>query len=91
MAARFVIITAALSIGFASQAFSAITSTTCAPIKEALANLSEMWGEEPTEGGAALTVKVLRVVNPQTGSFSVLVVNKDGVACLIDSGMERKT
>ena len=91
MATRFLIITAVLSIGFASPAYSALTSTSCAPLKEALDSLSEVWGEEPAEAGAALNIKVLRVVNPQTGSFSVLAVNSDGVACLIDAGMERKS
>lgn len=91
MAARFTIITSALSIGFASPAFSALSSTSCAPLKEALASLSEVWGEEPADAGAALNIKILRVVNPQTGSFSVLAVNSDGVACLIDAGMERKS
>lgn len=91
MAARLIVITAALSIGFAGPAFSALGSTSCAPLKEALQNLSEVWGEEPAEAGAALNIKILRVVNPKTGSFSVLAVNSDGVACLIDAGMERKS
>lgn len=91
MAARLIVITTALSIGFASPAFSAISTTTCAPLKEALENLSEVWGEQPVSAGGALGVKVLRVENSQTGSFSVLVVNRDGVACLIDAGMERKS
>lgn len=91
MAKRFLATLSALSIGFASPAYSAISSTSCAPLKEALDSLSEVWGEEPAEAGAALNIKVLRVVNPQTGSFSVLAVNSDGVACLIDAGMERKS
>jgi len=91
MAARLIVITAALSIGFASPAFSALSSTSCAPLKEALDSLSEVWGEEPADAGAALNIKILRVVNPQTGSFSVLAVNSDGVACLIEAGQERKS
>ena len=91
MAARLIVITAALSIGFAAPAYSAISTTTCAPLKEALENLSEMWGEQPVSSGSALTVKVLRVENPQTGTFSVLVINRDGVACLLDVGTERKS
>lgn len=91
MAKRFLIPIAALSIGFASPAYSAISTTTCAPLKEALENLSEMWGEEPAESGSALNIKILRLVNPQTGSFSVLVVNSNGVACLIDMGKESRS
>lgn len=91
MVKRFLITLAAMSIGFANTANSAIGTTTCAPLKEALENLSAMWGEEPIAAGSALTVRVLRVENPQTGSFTVLAINKDGVACLIDMGMERKS
>lgn len=91
MATRFLITLSALSIGFASPAYSALSSTSCAPLKEALASLSEVWGEEPAAAGGALGVKILRVENAQTGSFSVLAVNSDGVACLIDAGMERKS
>lgn len=91
MACRFLLTMAALSIGFASPAYSALSSTSCAPLKEALDSLSEVWGEEPADAGAALNIKILRVVNPKTGSFSVLAVNSDGVACLIDAGQERKS
>lgn len=91
MACRFLLTMAALSIGFPSPAYSALSSTSCAPLKEALDSLSEVWGEEPADAGAALNIKILRVVNPQTGSFSVLAVNSDGVACLIDAGQERKS
>lgn len=91
MAARFTLTLAALSIGFALPAHSAVTVTPCAPLGEAMAELSKEWGEEPKDAGIALGIKILRLENPVTGSFSVLAIDKSGRACLIDAGQEGRS
>jgi len=88
MAARFIVVTAALSIGFASPAFSQVSVTPCAPLGEAMAELSQEWGEQPKDAAIALGIKILRLENPVTGSFTVLAIDKAGRACVIDAGQE---
>lgn len=91
MAARFVITLTALSIGFASPAFSQTASTPCVPLERAFEELANEWGEYPVGQHALLGVVIVRLENPQIGTFTVISINRDGVACLIDAGREHKS
>jgi len=90
MAARFTLTLAALSIGFATPAVS--QTVTCAPLEYALTYLAEKFGENPVsfETAAGGMLRVVRVENPLTGSYSVLVI-VDGSACLVKEGREGRS
>jgi hypothetical protein len=53
-----------------------------------MAELSQEWGEQPKDAAIALGIKILRLENPVTGSFTVLAIDKAGRACVIDAGQE---
>ena len=72
------------TIGMLSPA--AAESPQCGPKKAVASQLAEQFGEVPIVSGISLNNSMKFFGNPRTGSWSMVFVRPDGVACVLAVG-----
>lgn len=77
---RALILTAALALPAYAQA------PQCMGLTAALAGLAQRFQEQPRVSGLTSTGALMIVTASEAGGFSVLLVNPEGVACLVAFG-----
>ncbi len=73
-----------LIIGMVSPA--AATGTLCGPKQAVGDQLAQRYGEVPIVSGISLNNSMKFYGNPKTGSWSMVFIKPDGVACVLASG-----
>ena len=58
----------------------------CAPWEEVTQRLRMAYGEVPQVGGVAAGSMLAWFANPQTGSWTVVGIGSDGIACVLAAG-----
>jgi hypothetical protein len=67
-------------------------ATTCGPHDRAVRNLSNKYGEAPIATGMVSPELVMEMfVNAETGSWTVIYTNLDGISCVVGAGTEFET
>jgi len=69
----------------------AVAQQACGPWRIASAALARTYGEHPIEMGQAGSVILTVLANPTTGTFTIVAVRPDGIACLVASGLHWRT
>jgi hypothetical protein len=73
-----------LTIGMLSPA--AAESPQCGPKKAVASQLAQQFGEVPIVSGISLNNSMKFFGNPRTGSWSMIFVRPDGIACVLAVG-----
>lgn len=94
MIARLLTIPPLLAMGLAaSPATGQLTIPTCGSETEALRFFEKQFGEVPVSQEEVLEGEavVVRVENPQTGAYSILIILRGKHSCVVDAGQEGRS
>ena len=70
----------------ASLAFPAVAQSPCAPYSEVLSHLESKYQEHPVSFGVTATGNMLVVTASKKGTWTILIVQTNGTACLVLTG-----
>ena len=73
-----------LAVGMAAPAAADVAQ--CGPKKAVAAQLAERFGEVPIVSGISSNNSMKFFGNPRTGSWSMIFIRPDGVACILATG-----
>ncbi len=81
------LISLSLTFGLAATAPPAVAQTSCAPHDVVSARLVEQYGEEKIGAGLQSGARLFEVWrSEETGSWTILALGPDGIACVMASG-----
>jgi predicted methyltransferase len=87
--ARLLPITLSLGLLVTGLGTSADAASSCAPRDKLIEQLASGYGEALAAGGLQSETRVVEVYAwPDTGTWTVLMTNADGVACIMASGTD---
>ena len=77
---------AALALTLCGTSLAQAGTPRCAPHADMLSVLAKQYGEAPQASGIVNGNTVLEVLSSKTGSFTILVTQPDGMACILAAG-----
>ena len=79
---------AALALTLFSTSLAQAGTPRCAPHADMLSVLAKQYGEAPQAIGIVKGNIVLEVLSSKAGSFTILVTQADGMACILAAGQD---
>lgn len=82
-----------LAMGLSSPAYGQLTIPTCGSETAALKFFEQTFGEIPVSQEEVLEGEavVVRVENPQTGAYSIIIILRGKHSCVVDAGQEGRS